>query len=361
GAWQQGVRRVNGRAVHEVMDNGEDGDGGADAPGGGAPLRPPLSGDLRPIESLRRLRLDGPWEGDECNRSLLPLLPRLEELHVGDDPAALIAIAEDDPGVFDRLERWMAASNMLAQHERAGAGAGNGNSNGNGNGNGSGGNAVAITTAATAGDSLRLLSVPTAWLQHLLGAAFPNLTTLRAHTVRPGGGAGGGGGGLGVAAVVNPSLLLAEAQLRACWREPPGGAAAWAQLTELDVPRDFDAAALTPLCGGVRHLRLSLSYGDGLLALLGFAGPGRPLPRLQEVTLAGILWSGMDADAYHSGLLLALAARGVKRVRATRGSCLMADTWWARSRERVRRTLEAGQLTWPEVVPLEQGAPNRGL
>lgn len=52
----------------EGPGRGGGGDGGGGGGGGGAPRLPAAGVDMRPLESLQRLRLDGPWEGDGCDR-----------------------------------------------------------------------------------------------------------------------------------------------------------------------------------------------------------------------------------------------------------------------------------------------------
>ncbi|EFJ42388.1 hypothetical protein VOLCADRAFT_97634 [Volvox carteri f. nagariensis] len=312
-------------------EEGEGGGGGQGVDEGAAAV---AGGELAPLETLRVLRLDGPWEGDECSINLLALLPQLEELRILDDPAALAAIAEDDPGVYDRLGCWTIAGSKLLK----------------------GGGQLDSDDAIDGGaESLRLLSIPLSWLQHVLvGAAFPNLRTLKVHAVQP----GEGDSARALQRAHSPPALLAEAQLRTSWRalaRPGGGgsaaaaAAVWApNLTELEVPRDLDAVALAPLCHGVRHLRISQSYGDGLLTLMEVAvGPDRPLPRLQEVTLAGSLRSGiMEAEVYLRALLQVLAERGVRRVHVT---LAVAITVAGERRARSRRFMKVA-VSWRGVA-----------
>ncbi|KAG2487666.1 hypothetical protein HYH03_013667 [Edaphochlamys debaryana] len=300
---------------------GEQGGGGVGPPlAAAAAAAPGVRGrELPPHEGLRSLRLDGPWEGDVCDWPLLALLPRLQELRVGRDAAALAAIAEDDPGVYGRLEHWRDAWAMLSTSTSTAAfAAGGGGADGGGGGGDDGGGG---------GSALRLLTVPRSWLP--LGFAFRNLTTLKVGALPPPPAAPPGAL---AAPLPSAAAQLAEAELRLTWRR---AGAVWPAVAVLEVPRDLDAAALAPLCPGVRHLKLTQTYGDALLGLASAsaappptaaASPSTsattstaatataavstamPMPLLQEVTLAGRLWSGLEHEAYHVALLGALEA-----------------------------------------------------
>ncbi|KXZ54239.1 hypothetical protein GPECTOR_5g33 [Gonium pectorale] len=254
--------------------------------------------ELQPHRGLRVLRLDGPWEGDKCGRPLLPLLPALEELRVGEDAAALAAIARDDPSVYDRLERALLHSRLLAPPPPP---------------------AAAASAGTAAARSLRLLVAPRLWLTPAM-AGLGSLTSLR---LLP-----------SPAAVASAAAFDAEVVHRGTWPDPRVGAGGvpWAGLAELDVPRDLDAAALLPLFPSLQRLTISQSFGDALLALA-LAGPLPP--SLRELTLAGELKNVPHPESYRRELLVALAARGLRRLLVTRGS-LMAGRGWAREQRGLR-------------------------